>query len=117
MNGTELITELLGNLSNAFSKVDVITGALVSAIFLRKNTRTEEFEKIKAKNAIKKEPISLDALVTDESLYSCGWLLDISRCLYTLKYICPGEIRVNPMKAILRYMKHLFLLTKYRYFM
>lgn len=49
MNGTELITELLGNLSNAFSKVDVITGALVSAIFLRKNTRTEEFEKIKAK--------------------------------------------------------------------
>ena len=41
----------------------------------------------------------------------------INACLYTLKYICPGEIRVNPMKAILRYMKHLFLLTKYKYFM
>lgn len=25
------------------------------------------------------------ALVTDASLYSCGWLLDISRCIYTLK--------------------------------
>ncbi|MBR5719206.1 MAG: DNA polymerase subunit beta [Clostridia bacterium] len=23
---------------------------------------------------------------TDESLYSCGWLLDISRCIYTLRY-------------------------------
>ncbi|MBR5948308.1 MAG: GNAT family N-acetyltransferase [Clostridia bacterium] len=25
------------------------------------------------------------AHVTDESLYSCGWLLDISRCIYTLR--------------------------------
>ena len=32
MNGTELITELLGYLSDAFSKVDVITGALVEII-------------------------------------------------------------------------------------
>ncbi|MBO4839329.1 MAG: nucleotidyltransferase domain-containing protein [Lachnospiraceae bacterium] len=23
---------------------------------------------------------------TDESLYSCGWLLDIARCIYTLRY-------------------------------
>ncbi len=26
------------------------------------------------------------AQTTDTSLYSCGWLLDIARCLYTLKY-------------------------------
>lgn len=26
------------------------------------------------------------AVQTDERLYSCGWLLDISRCIYTLRY-------------------------------
>ena len=26
------------------------------------------------------------ALETDESLYSCGWLLDIARCVYTLRH-------------------------------
>ena len=26
------------------------------------------------------------AVRTDESLYSCGWLLDIARCLYTLRH-------------------------------
>ena len=30
------------------------------------------------------EGIRRYAVTTDESLYSCGWLLDISRCLYTL---------------------------------
>ena len=35
------------------------------------------------------ETIRKYAQTTDESIYSCGWLLDISRCLYTLKY---GEI-------------------------
>ena len=40
------------------------------------------------KNAIYKHYNSIreHAVTTDESLYSCGWLLDISRCLYTLKY-------------------------------
>ena len=26
------------------------------------------------------------AVKTGESLYSCGWLLDIARCIYTLRY-------------------------------
>ncbi len=26
------------------------------------------------------------AVQTDESLYACGWLLDIARCIYTLRY-------------------------------
>ena len=26
------------------------------------------------------------AVKTDETLYSCGWLLDIARCIYTLRY-------------------------------
>ncbi len=32
------------------------------------------------------ETIRKYAQQTDERLYSCGWLLDIARCLYTLKY-------------------------------
>ena len=32
------------------------------------------------------EAIRRCAVQTDESLYSCGWLLDIARCLYTLRY-------------------------------
>jgi hypothetical protein len=29
--------------------------------------------------------IRLYAVKTNESLYSCGWLLDIARCIYTLR--------------------------------
>lgn len=32
------------------------------------------------------EGIRRCAQQTDESLYSCGWILDIARCLYTLRY-------------------------------
>lgn len=32
------------------------------------------------------EGIRRCAVQTDESLYSCGWLLDIARCIYTLRY-------------------------------
>ena len=32
------------------------------------------------------ESIRKYAVTTDESLYSCGWLLDIARCVYTLRY-------------------------------
>ena len=32
------------------------------------------------------EGIRQCAVQTDESLYSCGWLLDIARCMYTLRY-------------------------------
>lgn len=32
------------------------------------------------------ESIRQYAQATGESLYSCGWLLDIARCLYTLRY-------------------------------
>ena len=35
------------------------------------------------------ETIRTYAKETDESVYSCGWLLDIARCLYTLRY---GEV-------------------------
>ena len=32
------------------------------------------------------ESIRKYAVRTDKSLYSCGWLLDIARCVYTLRY-------------------------------
>ena len=32
------------------------------------------------------ETIRKCAVQTDESLYSCGWLLDIARCIYTLRH-------------------------------
>ena len=32
------------------------------------------------------EGIRRYAMETDERLYSCGWLLDIARCMYTLRY-------------------------------
>ena len=32
------------------------------------------------------ETIRKYAVQTDESLYSCGWLLDIARCIYTLRF-------------------------------
>ena len=32
------------------------------------------------------ETIRKYAVQTDESLYSCGWLLDIGRCIYTLRF-------------------------------
>ncbi len=32
------------------------------------------------------ESIRKYAVQTDEKLYSCGWLLDIARCIYTLRY-------------------------------
>lgn len=32
------------------------------------------------------EAIRSCAVQTDESLYSCGWLLDIARCIYTLRF-------------------------------
>ena len=32
------------------------------------------------------ETIRKHAVHTDESIYSCGWLLDIARCIYTLRF-------------------------------
>ena len=48
MNGTEIITLLSNVLEPMSSAVGAVTGALFTAIFLRHNTKTDEFEKIKA---------------------------------------------------------------------
>lgn len=48
MNGTEIITFLLNGLENMSSAVGAVAGAIFTTIFLRRNTKTDEFEKIKA---------------------------------------------------------------------
>lgn len=48
MTGTEIIKFITNNVSTFFSPVNVITGSLFTAVFLRKNTATQEFAKIKA---------------------------------------------------------------------
>lgn len=49
-------------------------------------TRAELTEAVRGHH----EAIRRYAVETDERLYSCGWLLDIARCLYTLR--CGGVI-------------------------
>ena len=48
MNGTELIAFLSRNLDSIGSAVGPVASALFTAIFLRHNIKTDEFEKIKA---------------------------------------------------------------------
>ena len=48
MNGTEIIALLSNGLETMSSAVAPVAGALFTAIFLRHNTKTDEFEKIKA---------------------------------------------------------------------
>lgn len=48
MAGTEIIQFIANNVSTFFSPVNIIAGSLFTAIFLRKNTATQEFEKLKA---------------------------------------------------------------------
>lgn len=48
MNGTEIITFLSTGIGNLSSAVGAVAGAIFTAIFLRSNTKIQEFEKIKA---------------------------------------------------------------------
>lgn len=48
MNGTEIISLISSALPTAQSVIPAIGGGIITAIFLRKNTATQEFEKLKA---------------------------------------------------------------------
>ena len=48
MNGTELIAYLSSNVPSILSSVGTIVGSIITVVFLRSNTSTTEFEKIKA---------------------------------------------------------------------
>ena len=45
------------------------------------------------------------AVHTDESLYSCGWLLDIARCVYTLRY---SDVTAKTQAGIWALEEHIF---------
>lgn len=45
------------------------------------------------------------AVQTDESLYSCGWLLDIARCIYTLRHL---DVIAKTKAGIWALNEHLF---------
>ena len=45
------------------------------------------------------------AIQTDESLYSCGWLLDIARCVYTLRY---NDVIAKTRAGVWALEKHIF---------
>lgn len=51
------------------------------------------------------EGIRLHARETDESLYACGWLLDICRCLFTLRI---GEVISKTKAGLWALEQHLF---------
>jgi hypothetical protein len=48
MNGMEIITYLGNNLSAITTPIAAVAGSIFTVVFLRKNTATQEFEKIKA---------------------------------------------------------------------
>lgn len=58
-------------------------------------------------NAVQKhyDSIRKYAVQTDESIYSCGWLLDISRCIYTLRY---NDVISKTQAGIWALEEHLF---------
>ena len=58
-------------------------------------------------NAVREhyECIRKYAVQTNESLYSCGWLLDIARCIYTLR---TGDVTAKTQAGIWGLEEHLF---------
>ena len=52
------------------------------------------------------ECIREHAVQTNESLYSCGWLLDIARCIYTLRF---NDVTAKTKAGIWALEEHLFL--------
>ena len=59
------------------------------------------------RDAVKRhyESIRKYAVQTDEKLYSCGWLLDIARCIYTLRY---NEVIAKTKSGFWALSEHIF---------
>lgn len=67
MNGTEIISLIQSALPVAQSVISAIGGAIFTAIFLRKNTSTQEFEKLKAG---KMQEVADDLLESGQMTYT-----------------------------------------------
>ncbi len=78
---------------DAFSLYELLhDGVLVSGKEIRHELKPPGFGKLLEAVISHLESIRKHALTTDESLYSCGWLLDIARGLYTLR---TGKVMVK----------------------
>lgn len=72
---------------DAFAKYELKHNSiLISGNHLEDKFIEPSFDELKTEIYKHYKSIREYAVVTDESLYSCGWLLDISRCIFTLKY-------------------------------
>ena len=80
MNGTELISLIQSALPVATSAISAIGGAIFTSVFLRKNTSTKEFEKLKAG---KMQEVADDLLesgkMTYTEYYKAGNFLSIAQ--------------------------------------
>ncbi len=109
---------------DAFSLFELIKyGDLIYGAEIREQLKLPTREELLDNVQRHYQTIRKYAVRTDDTIYSCGWLLDISRCIYTLRYndiisktkagewaleenLCPDkecmlrtlQIRKNPLK-------------------
>lgn len=80
MNGTEIISYLTANAPAIWSGMGPIVGSLITVLFLRKNTATTEFEKIRSgKYGEVLEDLLLSGHLTYTELYKANNFLKIAK--------------------------------------
>lgn len=83
--GGQRITETYS--FDVFSLYELIKyGHLIMGKDIRNELILPTYEELKYGVQQHYQAIRKYAIKTGESLYSCGWLLDIARCIYTLRY-------------------------------
>ncbi|MCD8352861.1 MAG: DUF2806 domain-containing protein, partial [Clostridiales bacterium] len=101
MNGTEIATFIQNNLSTLVSPVTTLAGAVITAIFLRRNTATktasEEFEKIKAGRLeeVTKELLDSGSMTYTE-YYKMNNFLEIAKKADEIHHKMPKEEQSEP---------------------
>lgn len=72
---------------DVFSLYELIKyGQLIFGKDIRHKLVLPTYEELKSGVRQHYQAIRKCAIETDKSIYSCGWLLDIARCIYTLRY-------------------------------
>jgi hypothetical protein len=71
---------------DSFGRYELKTnGVLLAGEDIRSEIVMPSYADMRADVRLRCETIRIHAVQTGESLYSCGWLLDIARCIYTLR--------------------------------
>ena len=83
-NGAEILDKYVPNSFELFELAQ--DGVLVYGEDIRDIFKMPTFSQLKSDVKKHYDTIRKYAVNTSKSIYSFGWLLDISRCLYTLKY-------------------------------